>query len=36
MWISDDQGTLLRLNQACRDLLHITDEEVVASTTSSG
>ncbi len=29
MWISDDKGTLLRLNQACRDLLHITDAEVV-------
>jgi two-component system, cell cycle sensor histidine kinase and response regulator CckA len=28
-WLSDDQGTLLRMNQACRDLLHITDEEVV-------
>jgi PAS domain S-box-containing protein len=29
MWISDDQGTLIRLNQACRDLLHLTDDEVV-------
>jgi PAS domain S-box-containing protein len=29
MWISDDKGTLIRLNQACRDLLHITNEEVV-------
>ncbi|MBN1963859.1 MAG: PAS domain S-box protein, partial [Anaerolineae bacterium] len=29
MWISDSQGTLLRQNQACRDLLHITDDEVV-------
>ena len=29
MWISDDKGTLTRLNQACRDLLHITDAEVV-------
>lgn len=29
IWISDDKGTLLRLNQACRDLLNIKDEEVV-------
>jgi PAS domain S-box-containing protein len=29
MWISDDKGTLIRLNQACQDLLHITAEEVV-------
>jgi two-component system cell cycle sensor histidine kinase/response regulator CckA len=29
MWMSDAQGTLLRLNQACRDLLHINPEEVV-------
>lgn len=28
-WISDDKGILIRLNQACRDLLHITDKEVV-------
>jgi PAS domain S-box-containing protein len=29
MWISDSQGTLIRLNQACRDLLRITEGEVV-------
>jgi len=29
MWISDDKGTSIRLNQACRDLFHISDEEVV-------
>ena len=29
MWISDETGTLLRLNQACRDLLGIQTEEVV-------
>jgi PAS domain S-box-containing protein len=29
MWISDSKGTLIRLNQACRDLLHIRDEEVI-------
>jgi PAS domain S-box-containing protein len=29
MWISDSQGTLIRLNQACRDLLHLKDEEVI-------
>ena len=29
LWISDEKGTLIRLNQACRDLLHITDKEVV-------
>jgi two-component system, cell cycle sensor histidine kinase and response regulator CckA len=28
-WISDDEGTLIRMNQACRDLLHVTDEELV-------
>ena len=28
-WISDNTGTLIKLNQACRDLLHITDEDVV-------
>jgi PAS domain S-box-containing protein len=29
IWISDDTGTLLRMNQACRDVLRVTDEEVV-------
>jgi len=29
MWISDESGTLIRLNPACCDLLHITAEEVV-------
>ena len=29
MWIADKHGTLLRLNNACRELLHITDDEVV-------
>jgi PAS domain S-box-containing protein len=29
MWVSDAHGTLLRLNQACRELLAITDEDVV-------
>ncbi|MBI4643024.1 MAG: PAS domain S-box protein [Deltaproteobacteria bacterium] len=29
MWISDDRGTLLRLNQTCQDLLHLTAAEVV-------
>ena len=29
MWIADDQGTLIWLNQACRDLLHLTAAEVV-------
>jgi two-component system, cell cycle sensor histidine kinase and response regulator CckA len=28
-WISDPRGTLIYLNQACRELLHITDAEVV-------
>ena len=28
-WISDDKGTLIRLNQVCRDVLHITDEDVI-------
>jgi len=26
IWIADEKGTLIRLNQACRDLLHITDD----------
>jgi PAS domain S-box-containing protein/putative nucleotidyltransferase with HDIG domain len=29
MWISDSTGTLIKLNQACRELLNITDDEVV-------
>src|SRR4030042_1733154 len=29
MWIADDQGTLVWLNQACRDLLGLTDAEVI-------
>lgn len=29
MWISDGKGTLLRTNQALRDLLQVTDEELV-------
>ncbi|MFH1738446.1 MAG: PAS domain-containing protein [bacterium] len=29
MWISDERGTLIRLNRACRDMLSITEEEVV-------
>jgi PAS domain S-box-containing protein len=29
MWISDDKGTLVRMNQACRDALRLKDEEVV-------
>jgi PAS domain S-box-containing protein len=29
MWVSDNTGTLIKLNQACRDLLRITDAEVV-------
>ncbi|MCX6224798.1 MAG: PAS domain S-box protein, partial [Bacteroidia bacterium] len=28
-WISDERGTLIKQNQACRELFHITDEEVV-------
>ncbi len=29
LWISDEHGTLIRMNQACRDVLHVRDEEVV-------
>lgn len=29
MWISDERGTFLKQNQSCRDLLHITDQDVV-------
>ena len=30
-WVSDDKGTLIRLNQVCRDTLHVTDEDVVGT-----
>ncbi|MEW6515347.1 MAG: PAS domain S-box protein [candidate division FCPU426 bacterium] len=29
MWIADDQGTMLRMNPACRELLQIKDDETV-------
>jgi len=29
MWVSDEYGTLIRMNDACRETLKITDEEVV-------
>jgi len=29
LWISDENGTMIRMNQACREQLHIKDEEVV-------
>jgi PAS domain S-box-containing protein len=29
LWISDEHGTLIRINQACRNILHLQDEEVV-------
>jgi PAS domain S-box-containing protein len=29
LWISDEHGTLIRMNQACREILHLRDEEVV-------
>jgi len=29
MWISDDKGNMIRMNQACRDMLHVSDDEVV-------
>jgi PAS domain S-box-containing protein len=28
-WISDERGTLIKQNQACRELFHVTDKEVV-------
>ncbi len=28
-WISDENGMLIKMNQACRDLLHIKDKDVV-------
>jgi PAS domain S-box-containing protein len=28
-WISDSEGTLIRINRACLDLLHVTEEEVL-------
>jgi len=29
LWISDSEGTLIKLNQACRELFGVTDEEAV-------
>ncbi|GEM_PF-470311 len=29
MWISDNEGTLIRMNQACRELFRITNEEAI-------
>jgi PAS domain S-box-containing protein len=29
MWISDEQGTLVKLNRACKELLQISDQDVV-------
>ena len=29
MWVSDDRGVLIRMNQACRDMLHVADEDLV-------
>ena len=29
MWISDEHGTLIRLNEACRNLFKVKDDEVV-------
>ena len=29
MWITDDKGTIIRANQALRDRLHVSDDEVV-------
>jgi|GEM_PF-409425 len=29
MWISDEKGILLRINNACRDMLHLSDDEVI-------
>jgi len=29
MWISDEHGTLLRLNDSCRNILKLSDEEVI-------
>ena len=29
MWISDSEGTLIRANQALRDMFHLTDEDLV-------
>ncbi len=31
LWISDAQGTMVRMNQACRDLFGVTDEEAVGT-----
>jgi len=29
LWIADEHGTLLRMNQACRDMFHVGDEDVI-------
>ena len=31
MWISDSAGTLIRMNHACRDMFHITDNDAVGT-----
>ena len=29
MWVLDNKGTLIHMNQASRELFHVTDEEVI-------
>jgi PAS domain S-box-containing protein len=29
LWVSDEKGTIIRMNQAIRNILHVTDEEVI-------
>jgi two-component system, cell cycle sensor histidine kinase and response regulator CckA len=29
LWVSDHRGTMIRMNQACRDLLHVTDDDLI-------
>lgn len=29
MWVSDNKGTMLRMNEACRKMLHVSDEDLV-------
>ena len=29
LWISDDKGVLIRMNQACRDIFQVSDEDII-------
>lgn len=31
LWVSDDKGTMIRMNQACRDLFKVSDEQMIGA-----